>query len=149
MRIIFLLATAMLIGAALPDQPRTAAEVIALDRQWSRAEDDGDVAWLEALLSPDYQSIATDGSAIDRDHILAGARRNATLDPAQRRDMAARNAAWAAQHAGTTRVVLLGNTAVLTSISKIPGKTGLVMSCDVFAWRNGRWHALYSQHSNA
>lgn len=149
MRAILLLATASLIGAAPAEQRRTAAQVIALDKQWSQAEDDGDAAWLEELLSPDYQSIAVDGSAIDRDHILATARRNATLDPARRREMAAKNAAWLAQHAGTMRVVLSGDTAVLTFVSKMQGKTGLVMSSDVFAWHDGRWHALYSQHSNA
>lgn len=128
--------------------PRTEAAVVAADAAWSKAEDEGDVVFLDDLLAPDYQSIAPDGKSTGKAQILEAARKHTALAPEERKAIVAQNAAWAALHIGTNRVVISGETAVLTRVSGMAGKEGRVASCDVFAYRDGRWHALYSQHTS-
>ena len=56
-------------------EPKTAAAVIADDDGWSRAEETGDVSYINHLLLPAYRSVNADGSVHDKAAILAGAKK--------------------------------------------------------------------------
>ena len=45
--------------------------------------------------------------------------------------------------------MLQGDTAILTFYLKPLGAEKGIMSSDIFVYRDGGWHALYSQHTNA
>jgi len=46
-------------------------------------------------------------------------------------------------------VKITGDTAILTFALDKTATPKPVMSCDVFVYRDGRWRALYSQHTEA
>ena len=121
--------------------PHTAAAVIAADKGWTVAEEKGDVAYMEALLLPEYRSISPDGSVHDKNAILANTRK-ATAD------RAAIIEKYLAEHPTDMNVVMNGDTAVLT-FSALSDAKKLIHSCDIFIFRGGQWRALYSQHTNA
>jgi hypothetical protein len=50
-------------------------------------------------------------------------------------------------HPSAQSVVIRGDTAILTFYDPKLGPQSGVRSADVFVYENGRWHALYSQHS--
>ena len=123
-------------------EPHTAAAVIADDDAWGNAEQTGDAAFVDALLLPQYRSIDAAGKTHDKAAILASAKkaspeRNAMI------------ASWKAAHPTLTSVELNGDTAILTFTLNKPGTPAAIMSCDIFVYRDGRWHALYSQHTTA
>jgi hypothetical protein len=120
------------------------AEVIATDEAWAKAEQNGDVAAVEDLLLPGYRSVGSDGKVHDRNAILANTRRNRGSDLAARRV-----AEWTARHPTVMSVTVNGDTAVLTFAPKPEAEPATVLSCDVFVRIDGRWHAIYSQHSTA
>ena len=121
--------------------PHTQAAVIAADEAWDKAESSANTNYIDALLLPEYRSISSDGSVHDKAAILAGARKNAP-------ERAAAVDKWRAAHPHVTSVLITGDTAVLTFALDKPGPK-LVMSCDIFVYQDGRWRALYSQHSEA
>jgi hypothetical protein len=146
--------TALALMATLPSagtaearpapEPRTAAAVLAADNGWGDAETRGDVASIDALLADGYRTIGHDGKVRTKADVLASTRTKGGT-PAR----AAEIAAWRAQHPTQGIVALFGDTAVLTWVSAGTTNPGMVMSCDIFVYRDGRWHAIYSQHSDA
>jgi hypothetical protein len=44
--------------AQSPEEPRTAEAVMTVDKGWTVAEEKGDVAYVDALLLPEYRSIS-------------------------------------------------------------------------------------------
>jgi len=125
-------------------EPHTEAAVIADDNGWSKAEESGDTAFIDALLLPEYRSISSDGSTHDKAAILASARKN--IGSTQRTAMVEK---WNAAHPHVMEVKITGDTAILTFSLDKPTTPKPILSCDVFVYREGRWHALYSQHTEA
>jgi Domain of unknown function (DUF4440) len=125
-------------------QPKTAAAVIAADNGWSKAEEAGDVAYVDNLLLPDYRSVSADGSVHDKAAILASTKKNVGSQ-----DYAAKVAKWEAAHPMETAAVIQGDTAILTFRLKSVAPERGIMSSDVFVYRDGKWHAIYSQHTDA
>jgi Domain of unknown function (DUF4440) len=125
-------------------QPKTAAAVIAADDGWSKAEETGDVAYVDNLLLPEYRSVSADGSIHDKATILAHTKKNVGSQ-----DYAAKVAKWQADHPMDTAAVIQGDTAILTFRLKSVAPEKGIMSSDVFVYRDGEWHAIYSQHTDA
>jgi hypothetical protein len=125
-------------------EPRTEAAVIAADDGWGDAEDAGNSAFVDALLLPEYRSISSDGSVHDKAAILASVKKRVGTPIS-----AADTAKWKAAHPSRTSVVITGDTAILTFTLNRPGSPASVLSSDIFVYRSGHWHALYSQHSEA
>jgi hypothetical protein len=128
-------------------EPHTEAAVIADAEAWSKAEEGGDVAYVDHLLMPEYRSVNSDGSAHGKDALLGGVRKFAASP-----DRAARLAEMAksrADHPYTTTAIITGDTAILTYSPDIPGSSKPVQSCDIFVYREGHWRAIYSQHTEA
>ena len=125
-------------------QPKTAAAVIAADEGWDKAENTGDVAYVDNLLLPDYRSVSADGSVHDKAYILANAKNNIGSP-----DHAAKVAKWQAAHPMDTAALIQGDTAIVTFHLKPLAAEKGIMSSDIFVYRDGEWHAIYSQHTDA
>jgi hypothetical protein len=125
-------------------QPRTEAAVIAADDGWEKAEESGDVAYVDNLLPPDYRSVSADGSVHDKSAILANTKNNIGSP-----DHAAKVAKWQAAHPMETAAVIQGDTAIVAFHLKPAGPEKGIMSSDIFVYREGEWHAIYSQHTDA
>jgi hypothetical protein len=131
---------------ALAAEPRSEAAVIAADGSWLKAEVAGDGDFLDALLLPGYVSIGPDGKILEKAKLVANARaRNAEA----KAKLAAQVAAWRASHPIRAEVTMVGDTAILKWVLVKPEAGNPISSCDVFVYRDGRWRALYSQHSSA
>jgi hypothetical protein len=122
-------------------EPHTAAAVEAADQAWGDAESNGDKAYLDWLLLPTYQSVGEAGTSADKARIVAGA------SAARSAERKAKVEAWKAAHSEKPVVTIVGDTAVLAWTSTKPD--GAVMSCDIFVYQHGHWHAAYSQHTTA
>lgn len=138
----------MLLAAApaLASEPKTVEAVIAADDGWLKAEVSGDVQFLDRLLLPEYVSIGTDGTVTPKSKIVAHA---ASRSAGERAKLEAVIAEWKATHDVRPQVTIIGDTAVLTWVMDKPGANDPVSSCDIFVYRAGIWHAIYSQHSTA
>lgn len=123
---------------------KSAAAVIAVDQHWSRAELGGDFAYVDQLLLPEYRSVNANGSVHPKAAILASARKNIGSSATS---VAASIAAYRKAHPYGTSVALQGNTAVITFYSEMLGPEKGVKSSDILVYVDGRWHALYSQHT--
>ncbi|MDQ6931398.1 MAG: nuclear transport factor 2 family protein [Candidatus Eremiobacteraeota bacterium] len=121
---------------------KSAAAVSAVDDHWTRAEVHGDVAWLDGMLLPQYRSIGANGVASPKSKILASAKKNATSDK-----MARLVAKYMKEHPSGRNITIEGDTAIVNFYAPKIGAQRGVMSCDVFIYKSGRWHALYSQHT--
>ena len=121
-------------------EPHTEAAVIADDKGWDEAEGEGDTAFIDRLLMPEYRSISSDGSVHDKAAIIASARKKTHSLEAEK---------WRATHPSLTSVVITGDTAILSFTLNRPDLPVRIMSSDIFVYRDGRWRALYSQHSEA
>jgi hypothetical protein len=126
-------------GTNVDETAKTATAVMAVDQHWLEAEVGGDTAWLDAMLMPDYRTVGADGKVGDKAAILRSAAKNRGSDK-MRKEVAA----WQKAHPTKQSVVLHGDVAIL-SFSE-PG-TGRIRSSDTFIYRDGGWHALYSQHA--
>jgi hypothetical protein len=131
-------------AAHAADEPRTAAAVKAADDGWADAETRGDTAYIDRLLMPEYRSVSTDGKVTTKVMIVAGAAKHKGDNA-----FAAEVASWRAAHPSRAEVQIDGDTAILSWIAAGADKNGAIMSCDIFVYRDGRWRALYSQHSTA
>ncbi len=118
---------------------RTPAAVMDVDQHWLEAEVGGDTAWLDAMLLPDYRSIGSDGKVSGKSAILESAKKNRGSNT-----MRKQVDAWLATHPSRQSVVLHGDVAILSFSDP---KTGRIRSSDIFIYKDGGWHALYSQHS--
>lgn len=94
------------------------------------------------MLLPEYRSVGADGTVQTKAALLAHAAKNRGND-AERREVEA----WLKAHPSKQAVVIRGDTAILTFHEPKRGPRDGVRSSDVFVYENGRWHALYSQHS--
>lgn len=144
-----LLGLAALAGSATSaranPEPRTAAAVIAVDEAWGRAEVDGDVAALEALLLPSYQTVSADGRTKPGSALIEGARARGGRSEARAKAVAD----WKATHPSRPIVAISGDTAILTWVITSADGTDRISSSDIFVYVAGRWRAAYSQHSSA
>ena len=123
------------------ESARSEAAVIAVDQHWMDAELDGDSAWLDTMLLPEYRSVSADGTVHTKAALLAHAAKNRGND-AERRKVEA----WLKAHPSAQSVVIRGDTAILTFYDPKLGARNGVRSSDIFVYENGRWHALYSHH---
>ncbi|MCX7513391.1 nuclear transport factor 2 family protein [Frateuria hangzhouensis] len=145
-----MLATGLALAAAVPAAPAAAmnetahspAAVKAVDQHWLDAELDGDTDYLASLLLPAYRSVGADGVVHARRAILANAAKNRGSDRARRKAEA-----WRKTHPSGQQVVLQGDTAILSFYDPALGPVRGVRSSDVFVYVDGRWRAIYSQHS--
>lgn len=128
-------------AAQADESAHTKAAVLAVEDHWLRAEGTGDVGWLGQMLLPTYRSVSPDGTVHDRSAIVAGARKNQGSDQAMRKIDA-----YLKAHPTDTRVLLDGDLAIVSFYE--PAAQHL-RSSDVFVYRQGGWHAIYSQHSMA
>jgi hypothetical protein len=126
------------------DEPHTATAVIADDESWSKAEETGDTKYVDALLLPEYRSISSDGSTHGKAAILAH-----TAKGGNNGEGAAKAEQWRAAHPHRTSVEMNGDVAILSFALNKGVDPEPVMSCDIFVYRDGRWRALYSQHTEA
>jgi hypothetical protein len=133
-----------LLVASAPSEPHNAAAVIAADDAWLQAEVRGDGDFLDRLLMDGYRSVGNDGKVTGKGDLVGKARARGNSP-----DMAARVAKWKADHPTRPDVTIAGDTAILTWISTKPGAGEPVSSCDIFVYADGRWRALYSQHTAA
>jgi hypothetical protein len=127
-------------------EPHTKEAVIAADDGWDKAEQTGNVDFLDALLLPNYRSISSDGSTYDKAAIIASARKNVSSGK-----RAAAEEQWRATHPYLVSVEIAGDTAILTFALNTPdsSKPMPIMSCDIFVYQDSHWRAIYSQHSEA
>lgn len=128
-------------NAQIAQEAHTAAEVIAVDKGWLAAEEKGDVAYVDALLLPEYRSISPDGGVHSKEAILANTRKATP-------EHAAMIEKYLIDHPSDMAVTINGDTAVLTFTTLTDAKK-LIRSCDIFVYRDGHWHAFYSQHTDA
>jgi len=125
------LTVAALAGPALAqdaEHQKTAAGVQATEDRWSAAFLSGDEAYLNRLLDEAYVSVGRTGKPRPKAEIVALARKVAAM-PKQAYDKP------------LSRIDLRGDTAIVSFTGKDE------TSVDVFYWRDGAWHAWYSQHT--
>lgn len=127
--------------AQVLQEAHTADEVIAVDKGWTAAEEKGDVAYVDALLLPEYRSVSPDGSTHSKEAIVANTRKTTP-------ERAAMIEKYLVDHPTDMAVTINGDTAVLTFTAVTDAKK-LIRSCDIFVYRGGHWHAFYSQHTDA
>jgi hypothetical protein len=121
------------------------AGVMAVDHHWSIAEMTGDTDWLNQMLLPEYRSISNDGSSHPKDAIVAGAAKRKGTDLAKAQ---LEYATYGKEHPYGTAVVIHDNTAVVSFYDPALGPQKGVKSSDIFVYLDGRWHAIYSQHTS-
>ena len=114
--------------AADAEHAKTAAGVQATEDHWSAAFVGGDEAYLGRLLDDNYVSVGSSGKARPKAEIIALARKVAAM-PKQAYDRP------------QSHIEVRGDTALVT----FAGKTDV--SSDLFYWKDGAWHAWYSQHT--
>jgi hypothetical protein len=144
---LFMLITAAASAAQTGSVPpaegqKTVASLTAVDNHWTQAEVHGDIAYVAALLVPDYVSVNADGIAHPRSAILASTVKNGQSDK-----MARFAATYMKSHPYGTSVRIQGDTGIVTFYSLKSGLQKGVLSSDIFAYFNGQWHAVYSQHT--
>ena len=120
----------------LGQQSPTVASLKQVEDRWDEAFQHGNTEYLGCLLAPDYASVSPKGSH-DREWELEHARKNQ----------------------GSTTPVLSfpgmtfevhGTTAIarLLKPASADGKQRASYAADVFAFQDGAWRALYSQHTD-
>lgn len=124
---------------------RTEAGAIAADEHWSLAEGTGDIAYLDQMLLPEYRSVNTDGTAYSKEQLVKGAAKRSGTSVAT---AMAKMAAYKQAHPYGTSVVLHDNLAILSFYDPALGAQKGVASSDVLVYTDGRWHAIYSQHTS-
>src|SRR5205807_8804887 len=116
--------------------------VRAVEVHWQNAFTHGDGAYLEKLLTDDYVSVSGKGVVRDRKTIVQLAESYAKKNPGTETVSAL---------SPETEVKVNGATAIVTSLGVMTTTAGPLhsRSVDVFFYANGRWHAWYSQHTDA
>lgn len=126
-------------GPHVDETAHTPAAVIAVDEHWLRAEEDGDTAWLSAMLLPDFRTINHDGKVVTKSVLVKSAAKNRGSDK-----MRKRIDAWLKTHPSRKSVVMHDDVAILSFVNP---QTGHIWSSDIFVYENDHWRALYSQQS--
>lgn len=129
-------------AARAKDEPMTANAVTAADDSWLDAEIRGDGNYLAQLLLDGYVSIGSSGSITTKQQIVDRATKRGPSE-----QFAKKVAEWKVSHPAKASVALFGDTAILTWNSVGADSAAPVRSCDVFVYRDGHWHAIYSQHT--
>ena len=123
--------------------------MIADDDGWSKAEADGDVAFVDHLLMPEYRSVNADGSVHNKDAILGGVRKVAS-SPEAAAARAAATAKWRASHRHVTTSVISGDMAILTFlVADVDARRSQCRRVTSLFIKMGIGRAIYSQHSDA
>lgn len=120
----------------LGHQSADAASIKQVEHAWTEAFLHGGTEYLGCLLTPDYVSVSAKGVARDRATIIGFAEKNkGKNDPLP--------------SPATPTIEIYGNTAVVRSDSPAApdGKYPAMYSSDIFAFQDGAWHAVYSQHT--
>lgn len=126
-------AAAPIAGAQAPARPPDAeatSQVAALNDDYIRFVQAGDVAGFERLLGADFVCSNPDGSIVDRAGFLAQTARPVTIRGLQAHDV---------------RIRLLGDVAIVharTTFTAADGRPGAGRYTDTYAFRNGRWVAV-------
>lgn len=120
-------------GAPLPLEVGPCADVLAQESRWLTAITAGDVGTIEAILSPTFKHINSDGQLIGRaEEIASMAPLPFTMNPSDQ------------------IVDIAGNTAVIHGVNTLL-QDGQVMGVerftDVFELQNGQWMALSAQET--
>jgi hypothetical protein len=117
------------IAAPDPETQRSVEGVRAVEAHWTRAFLGGDEAYLARLLDPGYVSVNMNGVARSQADIIALAKKIAAGPPPS------------PTPPPELHIVVHGDAAISTASGS--GQA----SSDVFYWKDGRWHAWYSQHT--
>jgi len=113
------------------DKPADEAGVRDAENRWSEAFMGGDAATLDALLDAEYISTGSNGKARGKGEIIRLAVDYAKAHPGQH----------ASPLAPSSTIRVIGNAGV------VQHRNGADTSVDVFYFRDGGWHAWYSQHT--
>jgi hypothetical protein len=124
----------------LGQQKADVASIKKVEAAWSDAYMNGGTEYLECLLSPDYVSVSAKGVPRDKATIVGGAQKNAQQNKGKSTPL---------PDMPQPKIQLYGNTAVVqSSLPADPsGKYPAMYSSDVFAFQDGVWRAIYSQHT--
>lgn len=131
-------------AAQEPPAAHTEQAVIAADKSWGAAEQAGDSQFVEDLLLDGYRSIGSSGKVTTKSQIVDGAKKRGKSAA-----YAKMVTDWKSAHPSTASVTIFGDTAVLTWVPTNAGAPIPVNSSDIFVYRDGRWRAIFSQHSTA
>lgn len=120
-------------GAPLPLEVGPCADVLAQEGRWLTAITAGDVATIEAILSPTFKHINSEGRLISRaEEVATTAPLPFTMNPSDQ------------------TVDIAGNTAVIHGVNTLL-QDGQVLAVerftDVFELQNGQWMALSAQET--
>lgn len=127
-------------------EPRDEAAVIAADDSWLKAEVSGNGDYLDGLLLPGYMSVGAGGKITSKAQIVAKARARTKEELVQ---LAQQVATWKTAHPDHPDVTIVGDVAILRWVATQSDGTASVSSSDMFLYRDGRWRAIYSQHTSA
>lgn len=125
-------------------EPKTAASVIAADDEWLASERLGDVARLNARLADEYRDVLPDGKVHLKSQLLKAVANHKDRATGTVAEVAA---AVRKQHPVIEKVVIVGDTAILSFHSVDPTLEPLVRSTDVFTYDHGMWKGLLSTHA--
>jgi hypothetical protein len=135
-------------AVAVDETLQNEAALRAVDDHWGRAEQDGDVAYLAQLLSPEYRSIGVRGEATPRAALLEHAGRR-TGSAEARAEARKKVEAFKQTHPTEMAVVLHGTLGIVSFFNPKRGEDHSVRGADVFIYEGHRWHAVYSLHNAA
>lgn len=129
------------------ESKRDEAALRALEDHWSRAESDGDVAYLSQLFAPEFRSISPTGETATRAAILEhAAKRNTEAARAQARKNAKE---YLAKHPTQMAVTVEGAVGIVSFYNPQRGADHAVRGADILVYEDNRWHAVYSIHNGA
>jgi hypothetical protein len=132
-----------------PDETRAdEAALRAIVQHWSRAEAEGDVAYLSQLLAPEYRSVGSKGEASTRAALLEHAERvqRSAEARAERRKA---SEAFLRTHPTEVAVAIHGPVGIVSYYNPARGVDHSVRGSDVFVYEANRWHTIYSLHNSA
>jgi len=132
-------------AAARGAEARNEAAVLTASDDWLAAERRGDVPALEQRLMPEYRDILPDGTVHPRSALInhAAMLKDPSTLPAKQLAAEFRKA-----HPVIEKVIIEGDTALLSYSSTDPQLSEQVRSLDVFVYDHGRWRALVSTHNS-
>ncbi len=121
----------------LANQHEDAATIQHLEHAWSMAFLQGDTQLESCLLSPDYMEIRRNGELghLREELAMAAKNRGKNLKMPQIPEVT---------------VMIHENVAVAYALSSFAGPDGeprRTRSADFFVWKNGEWHAFFSQQT--
>lgn len=126
-------------------EPRNEAGVLAASDDWIAAERMGNVAELNQRLAADYCDVESNGRAHPKAELLAHTAGRKDIWPGTPAEVAA---AFHKQHPSIKKVVIHGDTAILSYYPANPNGDAYVLAEDIFAYEHGRWTAVISNHFN-